>query len=385
MGKDIHEIADEKTIEMIRSVATQFKITLDLSCKMHDIEEGKISTLVDFIEKTYDDKFVKKIDDVKKKSVNRSFRGAVCGLTDEIEATKSFLESVESGILVVIGKEYSGKTTVLNKSLEGKEIYLNYIDEINDFLDKKQYMNVYAFPILYIIDNIDDMKVDKKHKAFLSKMFSEKKMRNKVVITARMLDDALLEKATVVRVEQIPFTLVHDFFKDYKPGLIEDVSYKTLFEAYDNCGRSFYKFYRWLAKKEDIVTTRSVLKVLSDATKQIYTGTDRNAVHAMLSEKLVDDDDKNDAPDTMTYFNQLEGYLVENTFNFFDTSDPAFQHNLDILDYMRKNRFTIETEKVVNLLAHGMKTSTKTGQNVLLPYSYTYIKYKAGKKAEKRH
>jgi hypothetical protein len=202
---------------------------------------------------------------------------------------------------------------------------------------------------------------------------------SKIILVCREIDDkAALSFDIRIDIKSPGFTDTFEFLSEKQPDLLDGITKEKALSIFNEQGASFFNLVKALASKDyapDIAL--SDFDVAIRLCKIIYKEKDRSVVRAELEKHLRanEKDTTESLFKTIPYFNFLDHYIVENTYNYFDTKKEIFYDVVLMLDRMQKNKFYVETDDVVDFLADGIP-SVESRKAILLPYIHEYLLYK---------
>jgi len=321
--------------------------------------------------------------EVRKKAFKRMANNQIIGLDDEYEKIRDFLEDEKKKFLAVVGKEYSGKTLIIDKVMHDLEYYYEDVYDHVAFFTTKAYNNRHQFKMSFLFDNIDSAKelgITKgkyrrsvtKRRSRIRELLEKHESSNKIVFTMKTLDTELEHLFdVVVRVKNPSFDMVYDFIKKNNPSLINE-SETELEHRYNECECSVFRFYEYL-ESGVVRADRKIDQTAECArlTDVIFTSADRHDVYSRLCSIMEKEHvPKSHEGKKIVYYGSvnhqtyLESYLMENVFTYLEPGD-VFYHDVMILQKIHENKNTINSSTISRLLAYGFKISTKRSKTVI--------------------
>lgn len=377
MAKDNH--FEEKTLNLIIDSMQRFKLEIDTACLANGIDPSELDAVKKALIRMGVD-VTRNLEKVEKRSISRKI-GDVCGNEKEIGEMLNFIHDRESRKLLIVGKENSGKTITLDEAFKRTDVYHEEVDDIKQFLDGQTYNVNRLLPIIFIVDISGQEGAIIKLKRF--NMMMNSKNVSKIILVCREIDEKITSKFDMrIDIKSPGFTETFDFLLEKRPELLEDIDKEKAAKIFNECGGTLFNFIKALLAKDyapDIAT--SDFDIAIKLTSLIYKEKDRNKVKNELEKhvKASEKDKSESLFKVIPYFNFLEHYVVENTYNYFNTCTSSFYEVVLMLDQIRQNRFYIEIEDIIDYLAYCIPHVEST-KPVLLPYIHEYLLYLKNKK-----
>ncbi len=377
MAKKNH--LEAKTLNLIVESMQRFKLEIDTACLANGVLPSQLNDVKQELAKM-GITVTRNIEKLEKRSLAKKL-GDVCGNEKEIDAMLNFIHDTSSKKLLVIGKENSGKTITLDEAFNRADVYHEEVSDLKDFLEKQIYMVNRLMPIIFIIDISGQEENAFKLKNF-KKMLASSNV-SKIILVCREIDEKSVIKFDIrVDIKSPGFTDTFEFLSEKRPELLEDIDKEKALKIFDENGCSFFNFTKALVSKDyapDIATSDFDMAI--HLCTSIYKEQDRSLVRSELEKHVkATEKDKTDSMfKVIPYFNFLEHYVVENTYNYLNTDAKPFYEVTLMLDRMHKNRFYVDIDDIVDYLANGIPV-VESSKPVLLPYIHEYLLYKDKKK-----
>jgi len=372
-------LVEKKTIDLIVESMHRFKLEIDTACLANGIEPSQL----DAVKKQLGEigvSVTRNIPEIEKRAITKKM-GDVCGNEKEIDVMLNFMHDTPSKKLLIVGKENSGKTVTLDEAFKRSPLYHEEVLEAKDFLEKETFNVNRLLPIIFVLDICGQEETLYKLKSF-KKMIKSKNI-SKIILVCREIDEKVALSFDIwIDIKSPGFTDTFEFLSEKRPDLLDGITKEKAFSIFNEQGATFFNFVKALASKDyapDIAL--SDFDVAIRLCKIVYKEKDRSVVRTELEKHVrANDNDKTESLfKTIPYFNFLDHYIVENTYNYFNTRKEIFYDVVLMLDRMQKNKFYVETDDVVDFLANGIP-AVESNRPVLLPYIHEYLLYKDKKK-----